>query len=387
MPVDFRCENCGKLLNVEASPGGQVRCPHCHKQLTVPAALASFPRPHVPPNAAKPPANGQAPREPGGTQDQEPAPSDALMNAMATSMPWVISIFFHLGLFLIMVFMVMMVRFEAVVPSDIVVPDPVLGGTPGEAVNPGEGNPDLKAATLAKVEHRGYSRRESSITGGDSGRTSSNIELIGVGGGGGGVSGGGELAAFGVGGGGSGSGPPSNFFGTGGGNVYHICYVVDASGSMQATGAWDPVRMEMLKSIANLKPVQDFHVILFSEGEPVEFAPRRLVFATEQIKDAAREFLNNTRPQQLTDPVPALSRALDVMHLVSDKKGKMVFLLTDGEFPDNSKIEAVIKAKNADKGVCINTYLYGSQAPVAQAFMKKIADENAGKFKYISLDE
>ena len=70
MAVEFRCENCGKMLSVDAAPGSPVKCPHCRKKVTVPEALASLPRPHVPPTASPPP-RAQAPASEGDEGEEE----------------------------------------------------------------------------------------------------------------------------------------------------------------------------------------------------------------------------------------------------------------------------------------------------------------------------
>ena len=54
MAVEFRWEECGKLLNVEAEPSDMVKCPNCKARVEVPAGVASLPRPQVPPGARPP---------------------------------------------------------------------------------------------------------------------------------------------------------------------------------------------------------------------------------------------------------------------------------------------------------------------------------------------
>ena len=105
MAVDFRCEKCGKLLSVDSEPGSKVRCPHCNKKLRVPAALATLPRPQVPGAPQGPQAPPPGPE--GDEQDVLAEGPDPVMAMMAALMPWVLSVFFHLGLALIMLFFVL----------------------------------------------------------------------------------------------------------------------------------------------------------------------------------------------------------------------------------------------------------------------------------------
>ena len=224
---------------------------------------------------------------------------------------------------------------------------------------------------------------------GGGGKAISGLNVIGMGGGGGG-GGGGPLAPYGLGRGGSGMAPKSSFFGTGGGgNVYHVCYVIDRSGSMIDT--FDAVRQEMLVSISRMRPIQDFHIILFAEGSPKELEHKRLVSATDRYKEDAAKFLEPVRAEGKTDPVPALNRAFDVLASadITKRQGKLIYLLTDGVFPDNAKVlDAVRKRNGGDKKtVLINTYLYGNRPPEAEKVLQAIAAENGGRYKYVSSDE
>ncbi|MCK4600847.1 MAG: hypothetical protein KAU28_00170, partial [Phycisphaerae bacterium] len=117
MAVNFRCEECGKLLGTEAEPGSTIKCTQCGKKVTVPAGLAAFPRPRISSDVEPAePAHPQAP------QQLEPQEGAVVLGVMAYIMPWVISVFFHLGLILIMFFVVMF--FEASqIPQDKIVPD------------------------------------------------------------------------------------------------------------------------------------------------------------------------------------------------------------------------------------------------------------------------
>ena len=177
----------------------------------------------------------------------------------------------------------------------------------------------------------------------------------------------------------------SSFFGSGG-NAHHVVYAIDRSGSMVET--FDTVRTEMLISISRLSPKQDFHVILFAKGPPLEAAARRLSVASRMNKGAAAKFLEDVRAQGQTDAIPALKRAFAVLARADKRRGrKLIYLLTDGNFPDNAAVLAAIRKLNKDKKVSINTYLYGRRPPEAEKVMRLIAKENKGRYKYVSADE
>ena len=95
-------------------------------------------------------------------------------------------------------------------------------------------------------------------------------------------------------------------------------------------------------------------------------------------------------PQGQTDPVPALQRAFNVLSRANTSKGrrgKLVYLLTDGDFPDNKAVLAAVRKENTKKDVHINTYLYGYKGKQVVDVMQKIASENGGRYKHVSSDE
>jgi len=396
MAVEFRCENCGKMLSVDAAPGSLVKCPHCRKKVTVPEALASLPRPHVPPNATPSATRPQAPPPQGDEEEaEEPVESDAVMGAMAMIMPWVISVFLHLGLFLIMLFLVMVSTGRGVEGKNVVIPDAVLN-----PLRPG-GVMDPRTKTLSRSQNekrtvvKRYTKREDRV---DKGKTEKTVELLAPSADG--AKGG--AAELGLTNSDSRGGPRSRFFGSGG-NAYHIVYVVDRSGSMAPT--FDEVRIEMLKSISRLQPVQDFDIILFAENKVIEGPRHRMVPADQTNKLDAVRFMNAQRPAGQTTALPALKRAFTVLKYADNRKpGKLIYLLTDALFegmtggsvyqtPDGKSLhghEAVItwlRDNNKDKTVYINTFLYESKEDTAVKVMKQIALEHGGRFKQISADE
>ncbi len=393
MAVDFRCEHCGKLLSVDAQPGGSVTCPHCQKQVAVPEALASLPRPQVPGQQAKnaagssgppaPPAEGQSDEE----QEEELEEESQVVGVMSTMMPWILSAFLHVAIFLIMslFFIITMVDQEDEIKPMTVISDETYSVDPGGQVDPGEDNPDKEAAQEEETTSDAWARDESTLT---STAQPTDMEMqvdIGIGGG---ASGGGKLARKGLTSGGSGAGPKGKLFGHGG-SAHHIVYVIDRSGSMAHGGVFKTVKVEMVRSISKLSPAQTFHIVLFGDGETIEKEPMKLVDATDSRKEEAVKFLQKHKAEGETDPIPALRRSFAVLGAADRKRrGKMIFLLTDGVFPDN---DAVLKAidrlnggKVGDDKVHIFTYLYGDREREAIKVLQKIADENGGKFKLIT---
>ncbi|MHC4561220.1 MAG: VWA domain-containing protein [Planctomycetota bacterium] len=391
MAVEFRCEHCGSLLSADAEAGAEVECPDCGKGALVPAGLAALPHPQVPPEVGESesadvppplperPPEGQA-GEGGFDEDEEEEfgePSE-FMQVLAKSVPWLISIFANAAAILILSLITLLVIYTGM-PQDIVVPDATLSENPGGSINPTASESAERSRTVRPTPTREFSKKESLSV--DTRDSDDAVELIGSAAGG--ASGG---SPFGLTGGGGG-GPASNFYGTGG-NAHHIVWVIDRSGSVAPN--FGLLKQEMLRSVATLKPVQDFHVILFGEDVPIEKEPRQLTAANKKYKLAVAEFLSSVNAAAgYTKPVSALERAFAVLRGADPSKpGKLIYLLTDGVFPDNEAVINKLRALNKTKGVLINTYLYSPERnELAEKVMKQIASENGGRYKYVSPDE
>lgn len=380
MAVEFRCERCGKLLAVEAQPGQKVKCPHCTRSTSVPEGLANLPRPQVAAAAGAAGAAGTAPPPPPPEETEAPeeeiSEGDVFVTAMSRIMPFVISIFFHIGIAMIFV-LLYFVAVEATEDEDmqIVVPDAVLSEDPGGMLTK---TPTKQKQQQSKQQSRVQSPRESPVPQ-ESGKTDQPVRV-----GAAGAAGGRGDAMIQAGGGG---GPRSSFMGSGG-RAYHICYVIDRSGSMMDT--FDLVTKEMMMSIARLKEVQDFHVLFFNDGPPLENPPKMLVPATAHNKALTGRFLQKLIAQGQTDPIPALERAFAVLDRADKRRpGKLVYLLTDGVFPNNDRVIGFLATRNRDKSVHINTFLYGSGGPArgeqkqAAKVLQKIADAHGGDFRLV----
>jgi len=388
MAVDFRCERCGAMLRIEAEAGQRVRCPHCQKKTSVPEALASLPRPRVAPSAEAEPSE-----LPGG----EPVQTLAFAGALAGIMPWVLSTCLHVGLFLVMVFLVMISTGQApdVPPTaDIFVPPPQMGRMGGFD------NPRERIVTDGDSDKRTVVRprktRETKI---DRGRTEKKVNLLAAGAEGGRSGAQKELGLRDS----TTRGGPEFLDVPGPVGVHNVVYVVDRSGSMAAS--FDGVRVEMIDSIRRLKPHHNFHIILFGDNRTIEGPGRALVPANDASKTVALRFLRNQRPTGQTTALPALKRAFDVLaHVPRDRPGKLIYLLSDGDFagvsggswykpPDgrrlngNAAVLQWLRDHNRARDVLINTFLLDSTDRVAVDVLRTIATENHGRFKHISPDE
>lgn len=184
---------------------------------------------------------------------------------------------------------------------------------------------------------------------------------------------GGPMAPFGVPGGGQGLGPKSQFMGLSG-NATRIVFVCDASGSM--VDKFDALRLELRRSVDGLKPIQAFGIIFFQEQKAAAL-DRMLVMANGEHKKQAYEFLDQTTPHGSTEPIHGLEIAFD-------QEPQLIYLLTDGDFPDNQKVIDYIRRRNVGRKVKINTIAFVGRGEEYEKVLKQIAQENHGSFKYVS---
>jgi hypothetical protein len=196
----------------------------------------------------------------------------------------------------------------------------------------------------------------------------------------------GVLAPFGVPGGGSNIGPRAGFIGLRG-NARRIAYVCDASGSMLEM--FDSLRVEIRKSVENLRPVQSFNVIFFQDRAASAADRTSLMPATPEAKRRAYDFLDQVSPRGSTDPIPALEMAFR-------QRPELIYLLTDGDFegPGNEAVVEYCRRMTADGKIKINTIAFVSRQdrndPQQLAFVKalqEISKNSGGRFKHVTDDD
>jgi hypothetical protein len=185
--------------------------------------------------------------------------------------------------------------------------------------------------------------------------------------------GGGPLAPFGIPGGGGGIGPKSPFMGVSG-NAMKVVYLCDSSGSMMTK--FDTLRQELRKACDTLKPIQSFDIMFFSEDGFVAL-DRQLMLAVPETKRKAYDFLDKTAPHGSSDPIPGLKAAFAT-------QPQLIYMLTDGDFPNNAQVLEEIRKLNKDKKVKINTIAFMDRDESYEKFLKQVADENGGLFKFVS---
>jgi hypothetical protein len=164
---------------------------------------------------------------------------------------------------------------------------------------------------------------------------------------------------------------------------------------------FDQIRGELKDSIFRLNDKQCFHVIFFSQDTFQENTPGRLVKATAHTKRQAVAFLNDVQASGWgSSPIPALIAAFRAFKNAPDNRGRVMYILTDGEFDTsgyqynrrdgaqlfgNDAVLAYLRENNRDKSVHVYPIILGDQ-PTARAeeTMRTIAKENGGQYKYVA---
>ncbi len=363
MATNIQCEHCGQQMAVEADAGVAVVCPKCGGQILVPENQETH-------------------------AEYNPRHDSKSRQAMNKIMPWVFSLLFHLGLALVLVIIPMIV-IQNTIPEDVIFPDAIWSENPGGQMTPSESQSE---STSSSQTTQRRSELQSSITQSTSSQTRTVLAS------GGGTPSGGSLALVGPGLSGS-SGPQSSFLGTRGGNVYNVVYVIDRSGSMLQV--FRVLRFELAASIDRLRDFQNFQVILFNDGPYVAFnhaasgygqegRAARLYPGDVRYKEQVAMFLRDTRPMNVTstattDPIPAIRVAFTLLQRTPPSQpGRLIYLLTDGDFRDNQAVLETIRGLNNNGTVYINTFLYAYERGSAEQLLEQIAEENGGQYEYVN---
>jgi uncharacterized protein with von Willebrand factor type A (vWA) domain len=107
-----------------------------------------------------------------------------------------------------------------------------------------------------------------------------------------------------------------------------FAFVLDASGSMADAGRMARAKAELRRSVAALRWPQRF-VVIFYNDEAVAFAGGLPQPADARSKAHLAAWLNVVDADGPTDPRPAMKTAIGI-------HPDAVFLLSDGEFPDDT---------------------------------------------------
>ena len=174
---------------------------------------------------------------------------------------------------------------------------------------------------------------------------------------------------------GTGSGMRATFFGIHA-EARRIVYLVDASNSMnrpydgEAKTRFRQVKIELAKSILNLKAEQQFFIIFFNEhANPMPAEGMENAYPANQQKYLT--WMASVPANGLTDPRPSLSLAFGL-------NPDVVYLLTDGLFPRDVQSDL---SQLRQQTVHLNTIAFGDQK--AEKSLKPLALRNHGQFAFV----
>lgn len=160
-------------------------------------------------------------------------------------------------------------------------------------------------------------------------------------------------------------------------------YVFDRSGSMGGVGnnALRFAQQELLNSIRDLQPTQQFQIVFYNHV-PVVFSPSgqagRLSFATEENKARAERFIAAIQAVGGTEHEAALNTAIRL-------RPDVIFFLTDADEPRLSEVQMEGIRRRA-AGIIIHTVEFGmGPASSSRNFIARLADQNGGQYVYIDI--
>ena len=153
-----------------------------------------------------------------------------------------------------------------------------------------------------------------------------------------------------------------------------VAYVCDASGSM--INHFSALLDQIEHSVHRLKPVQSFNIIFFQEEFAAGIDAHNLLPATAANKARAAQFLSAATASGTTDPLPALEMAMRI-------KPELIWLLTDGDFPNNDDVLHFIRKNNPNGRIQINTIAFVQRGDAYEKVLRTIAKENRGEFRYV----
>ncbi len=324
-------------------------------------------------------------------------------------LPFVTSLALHAGIVIIGVILLRLATGKFAGPpleEQIVIPESAMANdVPGGVENPGIGGdptrpaaqdqhednthpdgwaPEPGQSPVAEAAGGGEGDSNNSIIGGSSGafgRGSGFGSGEGDGSGSGSGTGKGRLAPFGAPGGGI-PGPRGKVFGNGG-NARTIAFCCDSSGSM--IDKFSSLKAELAKAIEGLRPIQQFSVIFFADEKVHSFENGALVNATPENKRKANKWLDDLTTSGTSNPIPGLELAF---------KGRpdLMYILTDGDFPNNNDVLKKVEQLNGSKKTRINSIAFVSKQDdeTSESFIKfltTLAEGNGGKFKRVSQDQ
>ena len=150
-------------------------------------------------------------------------------------------------------------------------------------------------------------------------------------------------------------------------------FVIDRSGSMLVDNKFNRAKMELIKTLRTL-PFDAKFMIYFFDEDAEALPARDLVQATPANIKWAEQWIRNRGVGGGTDPRQALKFTFNL-------KPDTVWLLTDGQFADESGALELIRRSNGTRKARINTLAFRTR--LGEELLKQIAEENDGNYRFV----
>jgi hypothetical protein len=160
-------------------------------------------------------------------------------------------------------------------------------------------------------------------------------------------------------------------------NADSVIFVCDSSGSM--TQKFAALRVGLRRAITLLRPPQTFNIVFFQENGIGQLDPQLLPCSPDN-KRKAFDFMDRVAPRGATAPEAALQAAFA-------QRPQAIFLLTDGDFPDNQLVIDTIKRLDADNAVSVNTIALIDRGEMYEKVLQQIATATGGVFRFVSQED
>ncbi|HET6248447.1 MAG TPA: hypothetical protein VFE47_12165 [Tepidisphaeraceae bacterium] len=159
-----------------------------------------------------------------------------------------------------------------------------------------------------------------------------------------------------------------------------LVFLCDTSGSMINKMA--VLRDQVEKALPVLTPHQLFGIIFFQDTDSDMRNEKLLPATPENLRKAESRFEGFT-PLGPMNPIPGIEAAFKL-------EPQVIYLVTDGDFPDNEAVLKIIRKLDKDKKVKVYTIAFVGKDDTDTDFialLKIIADETGGKYKRVNADE
>ena len=156
-------------------------------------------------------------------------------------------------------------------------------------------------------------------------------------------------------------------------------YVIDRSESMAGYG-YRPMlaaRQQMWASLVSLHKNHQFQIVFYNNDVKIFNGRPRLYFATDEIREEAKAFIERTRPEGGTDHMTALKQAFEF-------GPDVIFFLTDAEggFSDSDLRE--INRRNRSAAI-INAIEFGER-PSRNRSLEAVANSSGGQYIFKNIN-